>query len=545
VFLDNDASDGGLVKIGDYGLSKFISCSRRSGQTESVGTVHYMAPEIANGRYGREIDTYALGVMLYEMLTGHVPFEGESVGEVLMKHLTAEPNLSGLKEPYREIVKRTLAKDPQVRIATVGELLAMLPQESGTYKVPPPYRPARNSDGIGGTASLGDPTVRGQRAPAPPPYQPEPIREPLLAAVSSHVARIRNDWAAWPVNRMAKAIVLLAVAFLLLRSIGTWLPVAGFVLAVYLVYYVLWSLLIKPAEQRHQATLAQQRRVHEASLVPVSPPHTEPSPPAATPVSEPGKYYAYRRRKRVDWQQKVSATLAAKPASKLASELLGSMALSGIVCAFLSVLVVLMFGATTPADGLPLLLWTATVSTVGTWTVLATAKLTEGRVEDQIPMRMAMLVCGAAVGCFAWWMSDLMMMGLPQSSDIGLRPSDTMLADMFNLREANLHATSSYNVGEVTPSIIFSVIHFALLFLTLRWWRLAEYVRTSRLNVWWIFLSAGGAWLVGLVAWYPQPISMLVAAIIAIAAQISSPWLVPSQRKSLVEETVTSYGGYN
>ena len=42
----------GIVKIGDYGLAKFISCSRRSGQTESVGTVHYMAPEIANGRYG-------------------------------------------------------------------------------------------------------------------------------------------------------------------------------------------------------------------------------------------------------------------------------------------------------------------------------------------------------------------------------------------------------------------------------------------------------------------------------------------------------------
>ena len=56
--------DDGIVKIGDYGLSKFISCSRRSGQTESVGTVHYMAPEIANGRYGREIDAYDLGIIL-------------------------------------------------------------------------------------------------------------------------------------------------------------------------------------------------------------------------------------------------------------------------------------------------------------------------------------------------------------------------------------------------------------------------------------------------------------------------------------------------
>ena len=70
--------DEGLVKVGDYGLSKFISCSRRSGHTESVGTVHYMAPEVANGRYGKEIDIYAMGVILYEMLTGRLPFEGES-----------------------------------------------------------------------------------------------------------------------------------------------------------------------------------------------------------------------------------------------------------------------------------------------------------------------------------------------------------------------------------------------------------------------------------------------------------------------------------
>ena len=113
--------DEGTVKIGDYGLAKFISCSRRSGQTESVGTVHYMAPEIANGRYGREIDTYALGIILFEMLTGRVPFEGESVGEVLMKHLTAEPGPHhALNEPYRDIVRRALAKDPNVRINSVA-----------------------------------------------------------------------------------------------------------------------------------------------------------------------------------------------------------------------------------------------------------------------------------------------------------------------------------------------------------------------------------------------------------------------------------------
>src|SRR5215471_3197388 len=64
----NTFIEDGLVKIGDYGLSKFMTASRRSGQTTSIGTVHYLAPEVMKGRYGKEIDLYSLGVILYEML---------------------------------------------------------------------------------------------------------------------------------------------------------------------------------------------------------------------------------------------------------------------------------------------------------------------------------------------------------------------------------------------------------------------------------------------------------------------------------------------
>ena len=91
VFLEN-----GTVKVGDYGLSKSISTSQRTAQTQSVGTVHYMAPEISTGNYNKQIDVYAAGIILYEMLTGHVPFDGESAGEILMKHLTSPPDLSKL-----------------------------------------------------------------------------------------------------------------------------------------------------------------------------------------------------------------------------------------------------------------------------------------------------------------------------------------------------------------------------------------------------------------------------------------------------------------
>src|SRR5205814_3346852 len=104
----NIFEDSGFVKIGDYGLSKFISTSRRSGQTESVGTFHYMAPEIGKGVYGKEIDIYALGIVLYELLTGRVPFDGESSQEIIMKHLTADPDLSAVPQPYRRIIERAL-----------------------------------------------------------------------------------------------------------------------------------------------------------------------------------------------------------------------------------------------------------------------------------------------------------------------------------------------------------------------------------------------------------------------------------------------------
>ena len=79
--------DGETIKIGDVGLSKFITHSRRSANTQSVGTVYYMAPEVARGRYGKEVDVYAVGVMVYEMITGVVPFDGESTAEILMKHI--------------------------------------------------------------------------------------------------------------------------------------------------------------------------------------------------------------------------------------------------------------------------------------------------------------------------------------------------------------------------------------------------------------------------------------------------------------------------
>ncbi len=117
VFIEN-----GQVKVGDYGLSKSLSGSQRTANTQSIGTVHYMAPEISTGNYNKQIDVYAAGVLLYEMLTGRVPFDGESAGEILMKHLTTPPDLSKVPAEYLPIVAKALAKNPAQRYGSMAEM---------------------------------------------------------------------------------------------------------------------------------------------------------------------------------------------------------------------------------------------------------------------------------------------------------------------------------------------------------------------------------------------------------------------------------------
>jgi serine/threonine protein kinase len=169
IFIEN-----GIVKVGDYGLSKFISSSQRTAQTQSVGTVHYMAPEISTGNYNRQIDIYAAGIILYEMLTGRVPFDGESAGEILMKHLTTPPDLSKLTGEYVTIVGRALAKNPAHRYASLAEMAkaveavgrapqpALKPQASPASPPPIPKRPPARPEPI--PTVLPVPSLRGQAA---------------------------------------------------------------------------------------------------------------------------------------------------------------------------------------------------------------------------------------------------------------------------------------------------------------------------------------------------------------------------------------------
>jgi hypothetical protein len=539
IFLDE-----GTVKIGDYGLAKFISCSRRSGQTESVGTVHYMAPEIANGRYGREIDTYALGVILFEMLTGNVPFEGESVGEVLMKHLTAEPDLSRLADPYRDIVRRALAKDPDVRLKSVGEMLALLPggeaaAGTGGWRddaVPPVV----HATAAGGTSPGYSPAVPSQVPPRNPPASTSEhasMEEPIWAMLHDAFDYVQARAGVPEPARapMGWAFLMCYVALAIFVGFDGALRIGISALLFYGVYYCVWTLVIRPKIERQRTnptwTAANRIGAQERNAASPTAPAAAQVPSAADPVgaaataAERYAQKARRKRLRANWRERVNQHLADKPLRDKLRELFGSMAMAACIAAVVALAApALNFG------GVAVYVWLAVVGTLGSWAVLVPAKLVEGKLEDQVPMRLTMLLLGGLVGLAAFGLGEALLVALPRLSE----PID-LNQGLFS-HNAFRWPRPGRNGADFTPTLSMSVTFFAFLFLVVRWWRQAEYTRSTRLSLWTVAGCMFAAWMVNLFWWFPQPAGIFVAAAIALATQLASPWMPPSQRRALAAE---------
>ncbi|GMU37728.1 MAG: protein kinase [Phycisphaerae bacterium] len=240
--------DDGYVKIGDYGLSKFMSVSRHSAHTSSVGTVHYMAPEVGSGNYSRAIDVYAVGVMLFEMLTGRVPFEGASMGEVLMKHLTQAPNVDGLPEPFARVIGKALEKDPQHRYATVDDLMTDVLGAEAARSSLSVFNPELSLSGAA-ARGISDPRPGpvgaggGAFGPPPPPRTPPPAAAPYIAAsgkpLAPEVSTGRVRYAGFWIR--TGAVIIDSIVLLLPTALAQMmLPVLGGVILS--VVYEVWLL---------------------------------------------------------------------------------------------------------------------------------------------------------------------------------------------------------------------------------------------------------------------------------------------------------------
>jgi serine/threonine-protein kinase len=187
IMFDHD----GKVMLTDFGISKALqSATGLTGTGMILGTPHYMAPEQAKGQpVDGRADQYALGVVGYRLLSGSLPFSGDSVHTILYKHIFEEaPRLSGIRVDaplyLTEPIQRALAKDPDQRFASMEDFAAAIwPEQAAvvTGKSTPkplPQRPAARgpvtadapTEHVAARAAAATtpmPAVRRRTAPAP------------------------------------------------------------------------------------------------------------------------------------------------------------------------------------------------------------------------------------------------------------------------------------------------------------------------------------------------------------------------------------------
>ena len=130
----------GVARLLDFGVAKRLGEGTLTAAGHIVGTPEYMSPEQAQGKkVDFRSDIYALGIVLFEIFTGRVPFRGETPISTILKHINDPPPLQGpeaarIPEKARPILRRMLAKDPGLRYQTAREVAAALRDvaESGT-----------------------------------------------------------------------------------------------------------------------------------------------------------------------------------------------------------------------------------------------------------------------------------------------------------------------------------------------------------------------------------------------------------------------------
>ena len=494
IFLDN-----GIVKIGDYGLSKLIHTSQGSGQTESVGTFHYMAPEIGRGKYGRRIDVYALGVVLHEMVTGRVPFDGESSQEIIMKHLTSEPDLRDVREPYRKTIRRALAKDPDRRYSTVEAMAADLNLNVSVYEIDP--LPSDVSTSVVVPEVISETTNRRTIVNAQAIHDERDsfalADEPVSRSLYRFLRDFRRQWRQANVTTITKALFVLLAVSLFGFGAKILIPAAIYLGAIYAGYLVLWMLL-GPSQRRRES----HRGVTDTTV-----------PPG------PENQLALQNQFSIGRATISPAVFADRPLLLRLKEMIGSLLLSTLVVGVLSILMLVAASSgfeTWFYSWGPPLFWMASTSLLGTWAVLIQGKFFEPHRGDPVLRRFMMMLTGMGVGAFAYSLSSFLMFD-PE----------------YLLELKPLLGNSALLYRGSVPGILASVVYFGAVMGVMSWWKLTNPLRESRLSL----ISTLGCVFAAILIHrlLPYPRGFLIAAIMSMAIQISAPWLNRDQQRILVD----------
>ena len=119
----------GSIKMMDFGIARFSRAQSQTVSDKAIGSVHYISPEQASGAFtDARSDIYSLGVMMFEMLTGKLPFEADTLVSVAIKQIQSQPTLPrsinpDIPEGLEEIVMRAMQKDADKRYQSAAEML--------------------------------------------------------------------------------------------------------------------------------------------------------------------------------------------------------------------------------------------------------------------------------------------------------------------------------------------------------------------------------------------------------------------------------------
>jgi serine/threonine-protein kinase len=208
-------SRDGRIKVGDFGVARLAEGSTDAAGLTIAGTPKYMAPEQAEGEpTAPATDVYGVGVVLYEMLAGHPPFEGSTAVELGMHHVHDQPPPLPPSTPpaLARVVARALLKDPADRYANGAELADALRRARGAGPRDAPVagdgHPGVDPVG-GGVATLAPPTkvVRTPAATGPTRVAPPPVARPARVPNRGRAAREPNRGSAARARRAGRGAV--------------------------------------------------------------------------------------------------------------------------------------------------------------------------------------------------------------------------------------------------------------------------------------------------------------------------------------------------